>query len=251
MRPPSSITYMGPVSYSGNISLRSESSAGSARSFANPVPTIANQSSLVPSKQLFLTRAQYSISNRLLPFPFQISLLSDQLDFFSGNIIMSSKPSNIPATASAAAAVYPADPFYFFSENTQTLSFASPTGFGSLDFGFPQPILPPATQKDGSSGSSDSSESGRSDLGFQGSEAMNRKRTRGRCKIPMARIENKNKRHVAFSKRRAGLFKKASEYCVLTGARVAIITFSEAGKAFTFGNPSADSVISHYLQPAN
>ncbi|GAB2225955.1 hypothetical protein Droror1_Dr00021736 [Drosera rotundifolia] len=37
MRPPSSITYMGPVSYSGNISLRSESSAGSARSFAFPV----------------------------------------------------------------------------------------------------------------------------------------------------------------------------------------------------------------------
>ncbi|KAL9262590.1 hypothetical protein AKJ16_DCAP01746 [Drosera capensis] len=37
MPPPSSITYMGPVSYSGNISLRSESSAGSARSFAFPV----------------------------------------------------------------------------------------------------------------------------------------------------------------------------------------------------------------------
>ncbi|KAL2905282.1 Protein BREAKING OF ASYMMETRY IN THE STOMATAL LINEAGE [Bienertia sinuspersici] len=37
MPPPSSITYMGPVAYSGNISLRSESSAGSTRSFAFPV----------------------------------------------------------------------------------------------------------------------------------------------------------------------------------------------------------------------
>ncbi|KAL9225851.1 hypothetical protein vseg_001730 [Gypsophila vaccaria] len=35
--PPSSITYMGPVSHTGNISLRSESSAGSTRSFAFPV----------------------------------------------------------------------------------------------------------------------------------------------------------------------------------------------------------------------
>uniref|UniRef100_A0A803KVJ9 Uncharacterized protein n=1 Tax=Chenopodium quinoa TaxID=63459 RepID=A0A803KVJ9_CHEQI len=37
MPPPSSITYMGPVAQSGNISLRSESSAGSTRSFAFPV----------------------------------------------------------------------------------------------------------------------------------------------------------------------------------------------------------------------
>ncbi|GAB4829011.1 hypothetical protein Ancab_018668 [Ancistrocladus abbreviatus] len=35
--PPSLITYSGPIAYSGSISLRSESSAGSARSFAFPV----------------------------------------------------------------------------------------------------------------------------------------------------------------------------------------------------------------------
>ncbi|KAL9266043.1 Agamous-like MADS-box protein AGL61-like protein [Drosera capensis] len=62
--------------------------------------------------------------------------------------------------------------------------------------------------------------------------------TQGRCKIPIAKIISKSKRHVAFafSKRRAGLFKKASEFYVLTGARIAIVTFFEAGKAFTFGN---------------
>ncbi|GMH26192.1 hypothetical protein Nepgr_028035 [Nepenthes gracilis] len=35
--PTSSITYLGPIAYSGSISLRSESSAGSTRSFAFPV----------------------------------------------------------------------------------------------------------------------------------------------------------------------------------------------------------------------
>ncbi|XP_021838899.1 uncharacterized protein [Spinacia oleracea] len=37
MPPPASITYMGPNSHAGNVSLRSESSAGSTRSFAFPV----------------------------------------------------------------------------------------------------------------------------------------------------------------------------------------------------------------------
>ncbi|KAL9270866.1 Agamous-like MADS-box protein AGL61-like protein [Drosera capensis] len=84
-----------------------------------------------------------------------------------------------------------------------------------------------------------------------GVELVNRKFTRGRCKIPIAKIASKSKQHMAFSKRRAGLSKKASKICVLTGARIAIVTLSEAGKAFTFGNPSADSVISNYLQPNN
>ncbi|XP_074280210.1 uncharacterized protein LOC141605383 isoform X2 [Silene latifolia] len=37
MAPPAAITYMGPFAHTGNISLRSESSAGSTRSFAFPV----------------------------------------------------------------------------------------------------------------------------------------------------------------------------------------------------------------------
>ncbi|GAB2299121.1 hypothetical protein Dimus_033193 [Dionaea muscipula] len=81
-----------------------------------------------------------------------------------------------------------------------------------------------------------------------GSEIVgNRKRSRGRCKIPMAKIDVKRKNHVTFSKRRKGLFKKASELYVLTGAEIAIVTFSGAGKAFTFGHPSAHAVIERYL----
>ncbi|GMH23887.1 hypothetical protein Nepgr_025730 [Nepenthes gracilis] len=60
-------------------------------------------------------------------------------------------------------------------------------------------------------------------------------------------ISDKNKKHVTFSKRRSGLFKKASELCVLCGAEVAIITCSEAGKVFCFGHPTADAVIKRYL----
>lgn len=52
---------------------------------------------------------------------------------------------------------------------------------------------------------------------------------------------------VTFSKRRAGLFKKASELCILCGAQVAIIVFSPVHKIFCFGHPSTEAVIDHYL----
>ncbi|XXG43562.1 hypothetical protein AAC387_Pa01g3563 [Persea americana] len=50
-----------------------------------------------------------------------------------------------------------------------------------------------------------------------------------------------------FSKRRHGLFKKAQELSKLSGYEIAIITFSGAGKAFTFRSPDFDDIISHYL----
>ncbi|GAB4848005.1 hypothetical protein Ancab_002665 [Ancistrocladus abbreviatus] len=71
--------------------------------------------------------------------------------------------------------------------------------------------------------------------------------SKGRRKIPIATIGDKNKKHVTFSKRRLGLFKKASELCVLCGADLAIIAFSEVGKVFCFGHPTAESVIQRYL----
>lgn len=70
-----------------------------------------------------------------------------------------------------------------------------------------------------------------------------KKRKRGRQKIPIEKIANKNSLQVTFSKRRAGLFKKASELSALCGAQVAVIVESPGGKLFSFGNPSVDSVI--------
>ncbi|KAI3964437.1 hypothetical protein MKX01_007127 [Papaver californicum] len=74
-----------------------------------------------------------------------------------------------------------------------------------------------------------------------------RKPSQGRRKIPIQKIESKSNRQVTFSKRRNGLFKKASELCVLCGAEIAVIVFSPAGKAYSFGNPQVDSTVSRFL----
>ncbi|KAI3857577.1 hypothetical protein MKW98_028841 [Papaver atlanticum] len=74
-----------------------------------------------------------------------------------------------------------------------------------------------------------------------------RKPSQGRKKIPIQKIESESNRQVTFSKRRNGLFKKVCELCVLCGAEVAVVAFSPAGKAYSFGNPHVDSTISRFL----
>ncbi|MBA0650721.1 hypothetical protein Goklo_018108 [Gossypium klotzschianum] len=65
----------------------------------------------------------------------------------------------------------------------------------------------------------------------------------------MKKIAKKNNLQVTFSKRRAGLFKKASELCTLCGVDIAIIVFSPAGKVFSFGHPNVDSAVHRFLTP--
>lgn len=74
-----------------------------------------------------------------------------------------------------------------------------------------------------------------------------RKPSIGRQKIEIKRIENEEARQVCFSKRRAGLFKKANELSILCGAQVSLLVFSPAGKPFSFGHPSVDHVVDRYL----
>ncbi|KAI3983711.1 hypothetical protein MKX01_001115 [Papaver californicum] len=74
-----------------------------------------------------------------------------------------------------------------------------------------------------------------------------RKPSQGRRKIPIKKIESKSNRQVTFSKRRNGLFRKASELSVLCGTEIAVIVFSPAGKAYSFGNPQVDSTVSRFL----
>ncbi|KAF5468195.1 hypothetical protein F2P56_012369 [Juglans regia] len=52
------------------------------------------------------------------------------------------------------------------------------------------------------------------------------KKTRGRQRIEIKELAEESKKQVTFSKRRAGLFKKAGELCVVCGLEVAIIVFS-------------------------
>lgn len=52
---------------------------------------------------------------------------------------------------------------------------------------------------------------------------------------------------VTFSKRRSGLFKKASELSTLCGAEIAIIVFSPGNRVFSFGHPGVETVIDRYF----
>ncbi|KAJ0017069.1 hypothetical protein Pint_10020 [Pistacia integerrima] len=77
------------------------------------------------------------------------------------------------------------------------------------------------------------------------------KKTKGRQKIEMKRIEKDEDRLITFSKRRSGIYKKASELVTLTGAEVGIVVFSPSGKPFSFGHPSIEAVANRFmgLQP--
>lgn len=68
----------------------------------------------------------------------------------------------------------------------------------------------------------------------------------GRGKIEIKRIENANSRQVTFSKRRAGLLKKAQELAILCDAEVAVIIFSNTGKLFDFSSSGMKRTLSRY-----
>ncbi|KAL1201562.1 Agamous-like MADS-box protein AGL97 [Cardamine amara subsp. amara] len=71
-------------------------------------------------------------------------------------------------------------------------------------------------------------------------------------KLPMEKIEKKSARAVCFSKRRPGLFTKASEFCLLSGAQMAILTTppsSESNVSFySWGHSSVDGVVDSFLK---
>nr|QOC69188.1 MADS transcription factor AP3-1 [Oxygraphis glacialis] len=60
----------------------------------------------------------------------------------------------------------------------------------------------------------------------------------GRGKIEIKRIENKTNRQVTYSKRRAGIMKKAQELSVLCDAEVSLIMFSSSGRCVDFITPT-------------
>ena len=82
-------------------------------------------------------------------------------------------------------------------------------------------------------------------------ETAKGKKSMGRKKIQIKPIENEAARQACFSKRRQGLFKKASELSILCGAMVAAVVFSGSGRSFSFGHPSIDEIISRFLNSVN
>ncbi|PAN10334.2 hypothetical protein PAHAL_2G087900 [Panicum hallii] len=75
------------------------------------------------------------------------------------------------------------------------------------------------------------------------------KKSKRRKKIEIKPIEKEGARQACFSKRRQGLFKKASELSILCGAMVAAVVFSASGRSFSFGHPSFDDVVNRFLNP--
>lgn len=77
------------------------------------------------------------------------------------------------------------------------------------------------------------------------------RKSKGRQKIEITRMSNESNRLVTFSKRRSGLFKKASELSTLCGVDIAMIVFSPAKKVFSSGHPSVESIVNRYLARTN
>ena len=73
------------------------------------------------------------------------------------------------------------------------------------------------------------------------------RRTRGRQSIEMRQIENEEDKHITFSKRRFGIYEKASELVTLTGSEVGVVIFSPTRKPYSFAHPSINSIASRFL----
>ncbi|CAL9175139.1 unnamed protein product [Musa hybrid cultivar] len=71
--------------------------------------------------------------------------------------------------------------------------------------------------------------------------------SQGRRKIEIKKIQNEDARHVCFSKRKAGIFAKASDISTLCGADVALVVYSPAGNPYSFGSPAVDPVVDRFL----
>ncbi|CAN1122626.1 Agamous-like MADS-box protein AGL62 [Linum perenne] len=65
----------------------------------------------------------------------------------------------------------------------------------------------------------------------------------------MRKIEKQSDKMITFSKRRGGIYKKASELVAMTGCKIGFLVFSPAGKAFTFAHPSFDYIANRFRRP--
>merc|ERR1719198_194150 len=65
----------------------------------------------------------------------------------------------------------------------------------------------------------------------------------GRRKIEIEYIEDKIRRHITFSKRKAGISKKAYELSRLTGAQVLLLISSERGQIYSFATPKLQPIL--------
>lgn len=80
------------------------------------------------------------------------------------------------------------------------------------------------------------------DTGDEEVGSKNEKRA-GRRKIKIEYIDDKSRRHITFSKRKAGIMKKAYELSTLTGTQVLLLVVSETGLVYTFTTPKLQPLV--------
>lgn len=78
---------------------------------------------------------------------------------------------------------------------------------------------------------------------------MESKKTTGRQKIPLMKIENKDARYCTFSKRCSGLYIKASELVRECDVDLGIVLSSPTGKQYSFVHPTTNTVIGRFMNP--
>ncbi|CAK7355378.1 unnamed protein product [Dovyalis caffra] len=73
-----------------------------------------------------------------------------------------------------------------------------------------------------------------------------------RNKLPLKKIDNPYRRNITYSKRKAGIIKKATELSVLCGADVGVLMFSPNGRLTSFAsNGRIEDIFLRYLDQAN
>ncbi|EOA22125.1 hypothetical protein CARUB_v10002683mg [Capsella rubella] len=76
---------------------------------------------------------------------------------------------------------------------------------------------------------------------------MSSKKTKGRQKMKIKKIEREDDRLVTLSKRKNGIYTKLCELSVLCDVNVAFLGYTGSGKPYTFGNPSFHAVVERFL----
>ena len=71
------------------------------------------------------------------------------------------------------------------------------------------------------------------------------KKRQGRRKIKIEFTEDKSRRQITFSKRKAGIMKKAYELTTLTGTQALLLIASETGHVYTFATSKLQPCVTH------
>ncbi|KAH3511328.1 hypothetical protein KXV55_002443 [Aspergillus fumigatus] len=106
----------------------------------------------------------------------------------------------------------------------------------------PSPTQDDLQQADGN-GAADNRGPKRSRMSAEDDDDDDDKPGRERRKIEIKFIQDKSRRHITFSKRKAGIMKKAYELSVLTGTQVLLLVVSETGLVYTFTTPKLQPLV--------